>query len=740
MAASGHFVPSGQADLANGASEENDAKITAAIAQGKELTQKGDFSKALRITLDAVNMCPCDPAGNGKQRHRKDKSCNILQCMAALKSNDPDALYRIAQGPCACGYSWQSCTLPQHAVALDALADCLFRANQYTAALSTALATIRLDPASAVGYCRGVKILRHLLKNTSAQSSTAEARLTALIFGEGDKEPSPLDLRRLLDRFVHVALDITGRHRCKPKDSYNVVLQRMAFHMKCEIACRDPIKEFPYEVLTMIFSLLNTSSIIQCLGVNKQWNQFIIQNTKLWDDLRLNRPGNPGRYFPAFLQKHQGEIKSLVIRDTSNFQANAVKIRQILQGLPKLERLHLDSGKPCPHTHEVDLQLPRLPTTSWARLTQLSLVSFRFEKPVMQLLSFSKDTLTVLDLVNTGPFSSMESSPGVTNALDSIRLPKLKKLRIIQEYPMKSLKQSTREKIEMEPIVIATPNLEQLYLDGFIAYWRRGEPKSGKDVLWPSLRKLVLGAMQLPDGDFLDERNMHFLPTLPSTMESIEFFNQVCKAIAHHVLFHITPDMPITTGHSPPDANYESRHFPNLEVFRCISGIFRPDLLQRVLEPSAKAGKLKVLELAVTTTSLSLMPSASPYLRSDFVPARDLGALASENLHTLGLYDFNFFGDPTSRYGATDQFCGDPFIEWLDCFPKLHTVAVYPGKWQGVAFFITKLILHPKVKVIHQDCLRGADWYEAQKLAKKHRVALYHTPNHTPVCWPMIED
>jgi len=52
MAAFGSLVPSGQPDLANGASEGNDAKITAAIAKGQELAQKGDFSKALRITLD----------------------------------------------------------------------------------------------------------------------------------------------------------------------------------------------------------------------------------------------------------------------------------------------------------------------------------------------------------------------------------------------------------------------------------------------------------------------------------------------------------------------------------------------------------------------------------------------------------------------------------------------------------------------------------------------------------------
>lgn len=121
-------------------------------------------------------MCPCDPGGNGKQRHRKDKSCNILQCMAALKSNDPDALYRVAQGPCACGYSWQSCTLPQHAVALDALADCLFRANQYTAALSTALATVRLDPASAVVSLAGTCAFKDLGLTQTDRATAVELR------------------------------------------------------------------------------------------------------------------------------------------------------------------------------------------------------------------------------------------------------------------------------------------------------------------------------------------------------------------------------------------------------------------------------------------------------------------------------------------------------------------------------------------------------------------------------------
>ena len=100
--------------------------------------------------LKAVDMCPCEPAGEGKQRHPKDKSCHIAQCMEAVNSGEPFALYEVAQSLCRCGYRWPSCHRQLHAKALDALADCLDKAEQYVAAFAVALATIRLDPASAV--------------------------------------------------------------------------------------------------------------------------------------------------------------------------------------------------------------------------------------------------------------------------------------------------------------------------------------------------------------------------------------------------------------------------------------------------------------------------------------------------------------------------------------------------------------------------------------------------------------
>lgn len=160
----------------------------------------------------------------------------------------------------------------------------------------------------------------------------------------------------------------------------------------------------------------------RCLRVNKQWNRVVLADSLLWADLRLGRPDNPGRSFASFLQKHQG-IKTFVIRDASAFQLNETKLNNIVQGLPKLKRLCLGSGKPYPG--QQCLALP----DSWAprhqaRLTQLSVVAFSIHGPIPQLIALNSETLEVLDIVHAGL--------GVHSAFESVSLPKLKKLRIVQ--------------------------------------------------------------------------------------------------------------------------------------------------------------------------------------------------------------------------------------------------------------------------------------------------------------------
>ncbi|KAK4104314.1 hypothetical protein N658DRAFT_493816 [Parathielavia hyrcaniae] len=710
-----------------------EAAMKAAVGEAKSLTSARQFSKALHVAMAAVNMCACDPAGNGKARHPKDKSCNISQCVAAVKSKDANALFDVTKVPCVCGYVWPSCSHELHLVALDALAECLEKAEQYVSAFSTALSMVRLDPTSAMGYCRGAKVLQYLLKNCSQQANSAADRFMLVIFRGNTKQPSALRLRRLLERFVDRALHTTGRHRQRPKDSYDVVLQRMAYNLKIEVARRDPAKEFPPEVLGMIFLQLSTSDVNRCLRVNKHWSQLILRDTVLWTHLRLGRPGNPGRSFPTFLQKHP-EIRSLVIRDASDFQLTGQKLCNILHGLPHLKRLCLDSGKRAPGRQPVEFDPQGKPEVLAARnrLTHLSIVSYDILAPVVGLIKLNMESLEVLDLVNTGA--------AVENAFRAGVLPSLRRLRILNEKDRRPLiwggTALLMTPLEVGRIVLATPKLEQFHLSGFSVLWssQHDDPAPDKAGLWPSLRHLVLGPrLEYSASAGAALFTSRILPPLTSELRSVELLGH-SPEIAHNVLF--TVESPAATAADFWDAPAHAQqtthlHLPNLEVFRCIAGVVNARLLRAVLEPAAAAGNLQVLELGGAATMMMGPDGSTTTMRGDdLVPARDLAFAASDALHTLGLHDFNFYHDPTSRFGASSRFDGQPFLDWLECFPRLHTVGVYPGEWSGVAAFVEKLIVHPRVRVVHQECLRGVAWDEALRLARKHGVALLHSPGH----------
>jgi hypothetical protein len=281
---------------------------------------------------------------------------------------------------------------------------------------------------------------------------------------------------------------------------------------------------------------------------------------------------------------------------------------------------------------------------------------------------------------------------------------------------------------------MATPNLEHFHLDGVETSWHPSYdiPPTGYN-LWPSLCKLKLGPrVYFRAADVIGNRYKRFLPLLTNNMRSLEILT-LDSGVALAVLsnFVLQSDSPIGPANGTPEDENPHTHLRNIEVFRYLSSV-DTNILKAFLEPAAKAGNLKVLELRAP--KFSHTSPANP-----FNLTADLAFALSDNLHTLGLHDFNFYHDPTSRFGTTSQFDGQPFLEWLECFPKLHTVAVYPGQWEGVASFIAKLIIHPKVKVVHQEGLKGVEWYEAMKLAEKHGVELRHTPVRVPISWQVIE-
>ncbi len=220
-------------------------------------------------------------------------------------------------------------------------------------------------------------------------------------------------------------------------------------------------------------------------------------------------------------------------------------------------------------------------------------------------------------------------------------------------------------------------------------------------------------------------------------LESIEILT-LDVILTHQILFTINVDDHWTHPYLYRTEGFPFGHlaFPNLKVLRCRAAI-EPNLLKCALKQAADNGTLEVLEVSIESgTNPARMEPGDPRLwhpnpNGHPIPVRDF-SFFSENIHTLGLHDFNW-APPDNFYSSFD---GQPFIEWMERFPKLHTVHVYPGPFDHTAPFLMSLIRHPRIKTIHQDRLTGVDWDAARRLARKNGVELYHTPGVVPAKWP----
>ncbi|KAK3328322.1 hypothetical protein B0T19DRAFT_187122 [Cercophora scortea] len=701
-------------------SSPSEAEMTSRLEKGRALMADAQYAAALSCLMKAVNQCPCAPAAHGKE-----KSCNISQCTAAVQSSDPDALYNVASGPCRCGFSWPRCTRSVHIEALDTLADCLARTNHYVAAFSTALGIIRLDPASAAGYCRVAHVIRPLSKQYQPFNG-ALARCLAVILRDA-KLPSAAKLRDVIKLFVKAGLHNTQKYRHGTDDLYNAVLHKMAHSLKMPESRRDPMKKFPREVVSMIFSYLDRTALSRCTRVSKAWSRYVVSDKMLWGDIRVERPRNPGRYFGSFLNKHHQYIKSLVIDDVSDFALSESKVKMIATGLLNLERLHIGFGMK-------QWFPPSASTPSWGepgrhltKLTQLSLVNInrmdsRFLLPA--LLRLAGDFLEQLDLICTSDeYMFVQPIPS--------RVPKLKQLRLICRETTAIL--HTNELIEN------TPNLEQLHLDGLMLNSDRiGQlaPEQTGDWGWPALQSITIGAKTALAGARISNVALRrVLPPLPSSMRKIEIAG-VDSPLAYNVLFTVNTYDESTVLAPGGKESHTSPAFPNLEVFRCRSAI-PASLLREVVAPAAQSGTLKILELTAepgTGLRYDVPQPLDPAFAEVDNLAKDWAFAASPSVHTLGIHGFNW---------ATHhlRFDGRPFVDFLGaCFPNVETLKVYPGDYPETAALMLELVRRPGIKTIHQKTLRGVEWDEARRLAKLAGVQLHHTVNpFGDIGWPIMK-
>ncbi|KAK3373441.1 hypothetical protein B0T24DRAFT_623163 [Lasiosphaeria ovina] len=675
---------------------------------------KGEYSAALTPLLQAISACQCAPTTHGK-----DKSCNMLQCIEAANNPDrPDALVIVAKSPCSCGFSWPSCADPLHIKAVDLLAECLERAGHYAAAFSTGLGLIRLDPASPAGYCRVIKILRHLLTNYRGSNPNV-ARSLAVVLRDG-KLSSVNQLRELIRSFVKAGIYNMNKYRHSPDDKYHLVIRAMAHKLDMPEARQDPVRKLPREILGMVLSYLDSTAVLRCVRVSKQWNEVFVSDKTLWREFRLGKPRSPGRFLGNFLNKH-GHIRTLVINDAGKFALTSLKMSMLCRGLPDLERLSLGCVVPLAESIKLDCVAGKHLT----KLTHLTLKGGALVVAVFgPLAQLASRTLEALHL--------FEFETHIDGIFASNPMPRLKRLRLSHQVNL-TKSYLNEAALRLEWVTKATPNLEAFFIDHSLLSGCQSTSSFDGAQGWPCLRSLVIGS-----GTILIHQQriqLRCLPPFAKNLRSLEILSTNVP-LTQNMLF---------TAHSANGLIYkrlglseesfpsELLGLPELQVFRCRVAI-TPELLEHVIGPAAKSGTLEVLELTASSSGNGLaivfgggFPSANIEK-----PAAELAFTYSDKIRWLGLSNFNW----SVHYSGFD---GQPFLDWLAGFPNVDTVAVYPGNYGNTAPFILKLIsAGGALKTVYQECCRGTDFDEAQKLAAERGVTLHHVAGYVPPEWPTI--
>ena len=165
---------------------------------------------------------------------------------------------------------------------------------------------------------------------------------------------------------------------------------------------------------------------------------------------------------------------------------------------------------------------------------------------------------------------------------------------------------------------------------------------------------------------------------------------------------------------------------PKLEVFRC-RGQVDPMWLEQMIGPAIVEGNLHSLDVCLGRCEDGVVrPDPNDQLPPPAtlrLPATELSFTFSEHITTLGLRDFEW-SNTADYYSA---FNPKPFLEWLDHFPNVHTVRVYPGPVaDSLVLFLELLKRSDRVKVIYQDSLDLKEYYVAKAEADKRGVILHH--------------
>ncbi|KAH8880025.1 hypothetical protein GQ53DRAFT_755501 [Thozetella sp. PMI_491] len=594
-----------------------------------------------------------------------------------------------------------------------------------------------LDPTSPLGYCRMFKALR-AMERTWRTNRFHQAESRDHVFYQLGIMDQP-ELGDLLPSIARAGSLIVQTHGNPSGPKYSLLANIVSKTEARYTRRGDLILALPFELRVFIFDYLDVSSRMKCKAVNSTWRDML-DDQAFWRNVSLNRPMVSTVKFHQFLKRHHG-MRELAIRDTSHLSFDGALFGRMFRYLPSLESLSLG----CPY------DMRKLRPSSVVLHSSLKRLSF--ENPgdgnlniVSMVARSAKATLEELTII--GPLHMGEEifRPSQPNEAPW----KLTSLRLDFTKPgtgrraRQLIDSRHRSMTSLVDLVLATPKLEQLYLDGFILHGdagiganQRGPPPIEFQRGWNRLRVLVLG--EYVEG--LRSPLRFYLPSLNPEIRVLDLIT-TCPNITHHLLFNMPPTQGVECP--PVDWHTGAVHLPKLQVFRSRVRIHHNAWLESIVHPSIEAGTLRTLDLCLTlgTEAVYFMTAQD---RNDAelngkaalpIPVNDLPFTFSDKITTLGLSNFSW-NDSGDYYSTLDP---RPFLDYLDHFPAVHTIRVYPGQQANTLGLIQGIMRHKnKVRQIFQDGLELRDWYPAKEEADKRGVKLHHQyKGHAPPMFPYV--
>ncbi|KAL9549289.1 hypothetical protein MBANPS3_005283 [Mucor bainieri] len=240
---------------------------------------------------------------------------------------------------------------PSHITIMDCRAAAYEKLNELDLALKDALSIIKLAPKEARGYLRAGKVLS--LQQKHKQAVSVYKRALTRVDSADKRYPQISSMLAIAEK------------KATPPPSF------------------DFMTILPYDVISLIFSMLSFDRRIQCTGVSQRWRGFALGWSGMWRDLDFG----DRKVSYATIKKYLGYAKGRHVRRIAMIDADQSRMKKVLQ-------LLVDEN--CQYIEDLDFvrcEIPTIPLSRMLRLVGKHVKSMRVDECDIQVATVFKEVL-----------------------------------------------------------------------------------------------------------------------------------------------------------------------------------------------------------------------------------------------------------------------------------------------------------------------------------------------------------